>query len=181
MMDNEATYKWRSAPITFTVAPDLAFEELERIREDHGGKLTPKIVVQSAEPKNAVLHPLFEWRNPVAANLYREWQARTVIKSIKVEYLTEEGTTRNAPGFVNVRVMQEDGTRKSYYQNSQVAVNRPDEWMSAISMARSHIEAAKRAMDELLVIAKQSDNPERVERISLAAMALQTARDALRN
>jgi hypothetical protein len=180
-MNEEAVYKWRPAPITFTVAPDLAYQELEQIRESHGGKLTPKAVVQAAEPKSAPLHPLFEWRDKVAGNMYREWQARTVIKSIKVEYLTEEGTTRDRPGFLNVRVMEEDGTRKSYYQNSQVAITRPDEWLSAVGLAQSRIDSARRALDELLVIAKQSEDPDRLQKISLAAMALQTAHDVLRN
>lgn len=48
------------------------------------GELTASNLVQVSRPKDAPLHDAFEWRDDVAAEKYREDQARLIIRSIRV-------------------------------------------------------------------------------------------------
>mgnify|MGYP001809541431 CR=1 FL=1 len=69
--------------VRFGIDPQAAGEELERIKQ-RDGTLTAPAVVDEARPDDAVLHPAFEWQDPVAAERYREIQARTLIKKVRV-------------------------------------------------------------------------------------------------
>jgi hypothetical protein len=69
--------------VRFGIDPQAAGEELERIRH-RDGTITPPAVVDEARPEEAVLHPCFEWVDPVAAEQYRLIQARTLIKKVRV-------------------------------------------------------------------------------------------------
>lgn len=61
---------------------------LRRIEKKHG-KVTPKLLVAEAEPEKHPLHSEFEWDDSIAGPLYREDQARTLIRS--VEYVSKPG------------------------------------------------------------------------------------------
>lgn len=79
-------------------------ESLEGIRTSHGGRLTPRQVVDESAPKSALLHPLFEWDNKKAADEYRLDQARHVIRSVTVKYREhDEGGPKTIRAFVNVK------------------------------------------------------------------------------
>jgi len=60
-----------------------AGSELDRIRRRYG-TIRPDVVVDEARPEEAPLHPAFEWRDPVAAEQWREHQASTLIKVVRV-------------------------------------------------------------------------------------------------
>jgi hypothetical protein len=64
-------------------------QELESIRLANGGQLSPKVVVDAARPHNSILHNYFEWDDDVAGELYREAQARKLIKIIRIEVSVE--------------------------------------------------------------------------------------------
>ena len=74
-------YKWKYG-IPGVQAQDAGeyFEHLER-RE---GEIKPKTVVDDARPQSALLHPAFEWNDTEAAERYREYQAKQVIRNIVV-------------------------------------------------------------------------------------------------
>ena len=174
--------EWRAGvPVDLPVDPDLAKDELERIRLLNRGKLVAKVVVNESTPKTAVLHPCFEWRNTVAADRYREWQARNIIKNMRVVYQSDDGIPKHHPVYVHVTGFNEEGKKESYYQNTEVAMSRPDEWMSAIRNFQLKLDALQRSMDELKSMASKSEDSERLERLTIAAMAFQTLRDALRH
>lgn len=65
------------------VDAQTAGEELERIRLEHN-HLSPAVVVDESRPEDAPLHPVFEWRDPVAAEQWREHQAATLIKRVRI-------------------------------------------------------------------------------------------------
>lgn len=94
------TYKWTNGSRIKVKAP-VAGRELERIRSEHGGALVPKTVVEEAKPKDAPLHPAFEWRDAKAAQLYREDQARGMIHSLRVVEV-KDGAERESIAFVHV-------------------------------------------------------------------------------
>lgn len=56
--------------------------ELNRIATQHHGILHPRDVVAAARPKTSPLHACFEWNNGKAAQQYRIWQARQLIRVV---------------------------------------------------------------------------------------------------
>lgn len=65
---------------------DLITKELRRIAKSNGGVLQPVAVVAAARPKSSPLHNRFEWDDSTAAENYRIWQARQLIK-VSIEQL----------------------------------------------------------------------------------------------
>lgn len=55
-------------------------DELEYIRKSNGGLLDPASVVEYARDEDTLLHNRFEWSDTKAAQEYRLWQARQVIR-----------------------------------------------------------------------------------------------------
>lgn len=155
-----------------------AADELERIRMDNQGKLVPSKIVKQSEPKNAVLHPCFEWRNGVAAQRYREYQARHLIRGIRIV----KDDQQTAPHFVNVRVTSDQtGKNESYYQNTTLLVKRPDELMSAISLLQAKLSAIESSIQEIIGIANTQQDHAHVSRLVIAARAIETARAVLQH
>lgn len=83
-----AVYKWASGS-HHKINPKLAGEELKRIEEKYGGIEAIEVVNESRDDE-AVLHECFEWNNENAAELYRETQARELIRHITISYGQEE-------------------------------------------------------------------------------------------
>lgn len=81
-------YEWK-IPSLFGVDANKAGAELERIYEE-SGSLEPSQVVEASRPKKAPLHGCFEWDDEVAAEKYRESQARHIIRNITVVDETDE-------------------------------------------------------------------------------------------
>jgi len=65
-------------------------DELELIRHDHGGVLQPQHVIEHARDSESLLHGYFEWSDSRAANEYRVFQAREVIRRVRVTILNRD-------------------------------------------------------------------------------------------
>lgn len=78
-------FEWKMKGL-YPVAAQAAGMELERIYKDHG-RCDAADVVDESRPEEAVLHPCFEWRDHVAAEFYRQQQARNLacIRSMACE------------------------------------------------------------------------------------------------
>lgn len=82
-MNGKAVYQWR--PRTrFTIDPQVAGEELEKIKGHNSGDLTPEMVVSAATSPNSPLHAAFEWNNAKAAQQQRLHVAGLLIRSVVV-------------------------------------------------------------------------------------------------
>jgi hypothetical protein len=93
------------------VEPQVVFDTLVGIQEKHD-TITAKLVVAESRPLSAPLHPVFEWEDSVAGELYREHQARYVIRSIRIVE-----NENQSPAFVNVVFPKlEDGKPSSAYE-----------------------------------------------------------------
>lgn len=117
----------------FKTPAQIAGEECERLENTPDG-LTPKSLVDASRPKDAPLHNEFEWRDDVAAEMYREQQARHIICNLRIVPVEsrEESVTR---AFVNVRSEQKPGT----YHNLPTV-------MQNDTMREKLFESAKREM-----------------------------------
>lgn len=80
---------------------------LKRIANKSGGVLNPEEVVEAARPVSSVLHNQFCWEDDKAAQNYRIWQARVLIRTT-VRYIEINGDRRAARVFVSLSTDRED-------------------------------------------------------------------------
>lgn len=80
-----------------------AYSRLEDVRRKSGGVLRPADVVEDARPEGSLLHPAFEWDDSVAAELHRQDQARSLIRSVRV-VITERETEGPRRTYVHVEL-----------------------------------------------------------------------------
>lgn len=67
---------------------DVIVVTLKKLAEDNDGILLPEQVVEAARSVKSPLHSRFEWDDGKAAESYRIWQARHLLR-ICVEYIKE--------------------------------------------------------------------------------------------
>lgn len=97
---SKSVYQWR--PRTrFTIDPQVAGEELEKIKGHNSGDITPDMVVAAASETTSPLHALFEWNDAKAAQQQRLYVAGLLIKSVVVTVLPANDSE---PKAVNVTV-----------------------------------------------------------------------------
>lgn len=95
-------YSWRIKSLAKGIDPDLAIAEIERIESVYGG-LTPENVLEASRDESALLHPLFQWDDNVAATQYRLQQARTIINNVEIKVISD-GEERSIPVYEVVNI-----------------------------------------------------------------------------
>lgn len=65
---------------------------LKQIAAENDGLLMPEMVVDAARPVSSPLHSRFEWNDGKAAEAYRIWQARQLIR-VCVEVVPQAGVS----------------------------------------------------------------------------------------
>ncbi len=144
-------------------AQDLG-EELERIRTKNGGRLEPEMVVDDARDPLSVLHSAFTWDDGKAAEEYRKWEGRQIIRAVVA---VGPGAAVNQPAFVHVEV-----NGQQYYQNA--AVLSDQEYKSALTEGKRRLRAAQASFDELKALAHASQLP----LVSATLDAIRTAQES---
>ena len=122
---------------------DQIRQALEQIAQEGGGILHAENVVRAAEDLGSVLHDRFEWDDSIAAHAHRLNQARTLIRSVKVEistsvrkietvfYVSDPAQNSNEGGYVSIASLGTDRER------AEVAIAREFERaLSALTRAR---------------------------------------------
>jgi len=140
-----------------------AGEELARIEQQNGALKAPD-VVDEARPKDALLHPAFEWNDQVAAELHRQDQARHLIRAVQVVNSDSE------PQSVYVHI-----SNTNSYMPVETVVSQTDLYMDAYKSACSRIKEAQAALAELEKIAANKHRP----KISDAIVHLSNAQQNL--
>ena len=101
-----------------------------------------------------------EWRNGVAGNLWREHQARNIIKQIIV--IDDKGQKPVPRMHVHITDESDDKQPVRYYQNANVAVTRPDEWLVAMQELNMYLSGVERVIEQMKKIAgSQQDDGKR--------------------
>ncbi len=95
------TYQWK-LPGVYSVPAQDAGAELDRIYLQRG-KMDAADIVDESRPENAVLHPCFEWRDSVAAEKWREQQARNICCCLVTVSETADAAPIRARTFVHVK------------------------------------------------------------------------------
>lgn len=123
-MKNIKGYAWKNerTAALYHATAEQAHEAFEEIRR-RDGKLTPAAVVDSARPEESVLHEDFEWRDDVAAEKYRQGQARGMIGAVRVVWQESKEPVR---AYVNVR-MADPELLPHYEESSEEPQGNSDE------------------------------------------------------
>ena len=79
-------YSWKDG-FKANVKADVVGEVLEQLEQSESG-ITAQAFVDVSRPEDAPTHKMFEWRDEIAAEKYREHQARTIINHITIRYET---------------------------------------------------------------------------------------------
>jgi len=152
------------------VSANLVGHELDRIYKKNNS-LVASDVVNESRPKEAPLHPAFEWNDGVAAEEWRTHTARNLIRSVKVVLDKHQSQT----AYVNV--VNETGKRN--YQPMEVVVSRPDLYANAVYDVQIRINAALVTLKELENLTKNGNvDAMKMATISIVMKALATANSA---
>ena len=89
----------------FKVDLDVAWAELERIRQANGGLVSPEKIVEAATAPDSPIHGAFEWDDAKAAIGYRKVQARQLVQCFDLVF--EDGST--GPAMVSVKIDNQRG------------------------------------------------------------------------
>lgn len=170
-----SNYIWASGSrITNNIVQaQIVGEELEQLQQDNSGRLTAGVVVDAARPSEAPLHPIFEWDDVRAAELFREDQAREVLRSIRVVVQTQDDADdepRSVHAYVNVIDAVDSDEPQRGYVPIQRVYNEPSLMRQALQTAASELRAFEKRYAEFDAIA----NAVRKAREEIEAAVTQT-------
>lgn len=138
-----AVYRWKSgarSPVSAQVAGEVC-AELEE-----AGNLTPSALVDASRPDEAPLHAAFEWDDEIAAELYRETQARYIIRSVEV---VTHGSKEPVRAFVSVTT-----GRSEPYATIEHIMTRSDSRAILLEQAQREMRAFRRKYGQLTELAR---------------------------
>lgn len=175
-MSEQAEYRWR-AGCSYPVPAEIASGELRRIEAEEG--LTAGAVVDASRPKDAPLHPCFEWHDRTAAEKYRLAQARNLIRAVVVTERDREPVQE----FVLCGIVQEtsfgpdnEPKRQTQYVSIETAINNPDLFRDAVGRLQSQLRGiASNVAAIVSMAAEQEDSDERVKAAKLVLTSIRRA------
>lgn len=150
-----AEYVWRNGG--FHVKAQIVGERLAELSAENNNRLTPRMVVDDARPIDAALHKCFEWDDLKAAELFREDQARAVIRSVRVVTPTTAGETKAIRAYVNLAEQIGEDRQHAYISLATVLA---DDVLRAqmIVQARAELIAFKNRYSEFAELAAVADD-----------------------
>lgn len=95
------TYSWK-AGVMFPVKAEVAADTIKNLQASLGKEsITAKELLDASRDENAPLHDCFEWDDSVAAEKFRQEQARRLINGIETVIIAKEPIRTKL--FVNIR------------------------------------------------------------------------------
>ena len=137
-----AKFFWRHG-FESKINADAVGEELARIRESKGGRLTPADVVEAARRRASPLRDCFTWDNTEAAEKWRLTEARRLIQGILIEHPRPE----REPLIAYISVTDERQGR--CYKESRIVMEDMDFRAQALRECRDAIAAWRRRFRKL--------------------------------
>ena len=145
------------------LTPQIVGETLADI-EDRHGVIDPHTVVDESRPEDAPLHPVFEWRDEIAAEKWRLEQARRVVRSVEIVVDHRSESTQIA--YVNIQ-------SQGGYVSAAAIRSQPDLYQEALLIYRGRLEAASAQLAKLEDLAPPSERSRiRKDRRTLERLAL---------
>ena len=138
----EKVFGYKPGRKTPKVPPQIAGEELERVREFHG-TLEAEILVEESRPKDAPLHEEFDWDNKKAGHKWRVHQARNIINVVTIRHLNP--AVEEAPAYVNITVGPAVDPEERHYAAIEDVLNDPQQ----------RADLVQRALEKLLRVQRE--------------------------
>ena len=108
---------------------------------DAHGRLTTDIVLEAATNAESPLHQMFEWDDNAAALEHRKWQARKLIKSVKIERPDGDLT----PRYLSIKIENE-----RWYEDISLIVRDHDKYLSVLSDVEATIKDLEHRIESLI-------------------------------
>ena len=100
-------YKWKDHD--YKLDAQKVGEALNTIQEELG-YIEPAVIVEAARPVDNILHTCFTWDNTVAANSYRNWEARMLMRCIMLVIdKADDQPEIQTVAFVNIQTKTQHG------------------------------------------------------------------------
>ena len=113
---------------------------LDELNQAHG-HLTPDLVVQAAQYEQSPIHSIFEWDDGKAAHQHRLWQARRLIRSVRIE--RPDG--KPMPKYLSVKI---EGDRQ--YEEASIVVLDRDKWAVVLEETASALTELEQRIETLV-------------------------------
>jgi hypothetical protein len=124
----------------------LVGRELDMLQRTHGQVLTPRVVVDHARADKSALHKCFTWDDAKAAELHRENEARSIIRSIRI--ITDNAIDDPTPHRVFVNIDGLEGQDEQAYVPMTRVLSDPELFERARRQFLSDLQAFKRRYQE---------------------------------
>ena len=115
-------------------------QALSALNEAHG-RLTTDIVLEAATNADSPLHKMFEWDDSTAAHAHRIWQARKLIKSVKIERPDGDLT----PRYMSIKIENE-----RWYEDISLIVQDRDKYLSVLVDIDTTIKDLEHRVESLI-------------------------------
>lgn len=115
------------------VDPVVAYNTIQELHEQ--GRSDARGIVDASRPVNAPLHPCFEWDDSIAAEKYREEQARLICRSIII-VPEEREEMKPVRAFFNIETQ-----RNTPYEPTVVIMECPDKRERLLNAAKRELES----------------------------------------
>ena len=127
-------YEWKMSGFFKKIDPNDAAQVINSCA-DENGSISAKAIVDASRPKDAVLHPCFEWDDTIAAEKWRERQAMKIVQHLVVVIDSQELETDS----ITVRAFGE--TRDGGYKSINVIMADPNDKDYLLSIALKELRA----------------------------------------
>ncbi len=108
------------------IKADVAYLEVERIRNENNGDINPKMIAIVAKDKTNPLHPqIYDKNKSAAANAYYENNARGLLKSIVIVTEKEEGKVEPTRAYVSVVSEDQQSNKAKVFTSTREALTDP--------------------------------------------------------
>lgn len=131
-----------------------AKQELLRLAEEHGGRITPAIVLDAARDLQSPLHSEFPenaWDDTAAAEAYRLECARRIIMRVKVEITKPDGGEIVVRGFTSLASDRVDGDG---YRLTVQVMQSPDARAELLRTALKELRSLQQKYSQLSELAQ---------------------------
>lgn len=144
MVYKKVAYDWKT-PIFSKVSAQTAGEHMEELEEKFG-EVTPQILLEDSRPDDAVLHPLYEWDDPKAAERWRLHQSKMIMGNLIVVSVNKKALQEPVRAFFTVSSGNEQGS----YNHICTIVSNEDKKKQVLSNAMRELDMFNRKYQNLL-------------------------------
>lgn len=145
------TYKWRT--FNYSMPAQAAGEHIEELDREHG-HVTPEILLDDSRPEGALLHPLYEWNNEIAAEKYRLNQSRKILGELVVVRVEHENVPEEEQQPVRAFVSVAKQNAPAIFRPVAVALSEEETKTQVLANAKAELDQMARKYAGILDFAE---------------------------